>query len=42
MLAAIGNHVTALHRESVGPLTLGSLGPGQWRELHPDEVAAFD
>ncbi|MCE8027294.1 pseudouridine synthase [Billgrantia desiderata] len=42
MFAAIGNHVTALHRESVGPLTLGSLGPGQWRELRPDEVAAFD
>lgn len=42
MFAAIGNHVTALHRESVGPLTLGSLGQGEWRELTADEVAAFD
>ncbi|APX93175.1 16S rRNA pseudouridine(516) synthase [Halomonas sp. 1513] len=41
MFAAIGNHVEALHRESVGTLTLGELAPGEWRELTPDEVAAF-
>ncbi|SDK87206.1 ribosomal small subunit pseudouridine synthase A [Franzmannia pantelleriensis] len=41
MFAAIGNHVETLHRESVGPLTLGELAPGEWRELTRDEVAAF-
>lgn len=41
MFAAIGNHVEALHRESVGPLTLGGLVPGEWRELTAAEVAAF-
>ena len=33
MLAACGNHVTALHRESIGSLTLGELRPGEIREL---------
>jgi 16S rRNA pseudouridine516 synthase len=33
MLAACGNHVTALHRESIGSLTLGELSPGEIREL---------
>jgi 16S rRNA pseudouridine516 synthase len=42
MFAAIGNHVTALHRESIGPLVLGSLALGGWRELSADEMAAFD
>ncbi|MGR2737049.1 pseudouridine synthase [Billgrantia sp. Q4P2] len=41
MFAAIGNHVTALHREAVGPLSLGTLALGEWRELSDDEVAAF-
>ncbi|MCC5882060.1 MAG: pseudouridine synthase [Halomonas sp.] len=41
MFAAIGNHVTALHRESIGPLSLGTLAQGEWRELSVDEVAAF-
>ncbi|MBD3894253.1 pseudouridine synthase [Halomonas sp. ML-15] len=41
MFAAIGNHVEALHRESVGPLTLGELAPGEWRELTREEIAAF-
>ncbi|WP_111411911.1 pseudouridine synthase [Billgrantia lactosivorans] len=41
MFAAIGNHVTALHRESVGPLSLGTLAPGEWRELSAVEVAEF-
>ncbi|MFQ3787353.1 pseudouridine synthase [Halomonas sp. A29] len=41
MFAAIGNHVTALHRESVGPLSLGALALGEWRELNDEEVAAF-
>ncbi|MGM1051385.1 MAG: pseudouridine synthase [Pseudomonadota bacterium] len=41
MFAAIGCHVAALHRESIGPLALGDLPPGEWRELTADEVAAF-
>jgi 16S rRNA pseudouridine516 synthase len=42
MFAAIGNHVEALHRESVGPLVLDAdLAPGEWRELTADEIAAF-
>lgn len=41
MFAAIGNHVTALHRESIGPLALGDLPEGAWRELTEEEIAAF-
>lgn len=41
MFAAIGHHVMALHRESIGPLSLGELAPGEWRELSEDEVALF-
>ncbi|TDR40057.1 ribosomal small subunit pseudouridine synthase A [Tahibacter aquaticus] len=33
MFAAVGNHVVALHRVSVGGLGLGELAPGQWRAL---------
>jgi 16S rRNA pseudouridine516 synthase len=39
MFAAVGNHVEALHRVSVGGLTLGDLPAGQWRALAADEVA---
>lgn len=41
MFAAIGHHVEALHRESIGPLVLGGLAPGEWRELTEDERAQF-
>lgn len=41
MFGAIGNRVTALHREAVGPLSLGELEPGEWRELTESEVSAF-
>ncbi len=41
MFAAIGHHVVALHRESIGPLSLGELAPGEWRELSEEEVALF-
>ncbi|GED22545.1 pseudouridine synthase [Halomonas sabkhae] len=42
MIAAIGNHVEALHRQSVGELTLDdALAPGEWRELDAGEVALF-
>ena len=33
MFAAVGNHVTALHRPRVGGLHLGDLPPGAWRLL---------
>lgn len=41
MFGAIGNRVEALHRVSIGPLTLGDLATGEWRELTDVEVAAF-
>jgi 16S rRNA pseudouridine516 synthase len=41
MFAAVGNHVTALHRESVGGLTLpDDLEPGDFRVLGDAEKAA--
>ncbi|MCQ8894821.1 pseudouridine synthase [Limnobacter humi] len=37
MLAAVGNHVTGLHRESVGPYQLpADLAPGEWIEFEPN------
>ena len=40
MFAAVGNHVTALHRESLGGLSLpADLAPGQWRLLEAGAVA---
>lgn len=36
MFAACGATVLALHRSQFGPLQLGDLGPGQWRELPLD------
>lgn len=40
MIAAAGNHVTALHRDRVGALELpADLPPGQWRLLEPDDLA---
>lgn len=41
MFAAIGHHVAALHRESIGPLSLGELAPGEWRELTEAERDLF-
>jgi 16S rRNA pseudouridine516 synthase len=39
MFAALGNRVTALHRESVGGLVLDpALAPGQWRDLRIEEI----
>lgn len=40
MLAAVGNHVTALHRASMGELSLPEdLQPGQWRWLVEADLA---
>ncbi len=38
MFAAVGNHVTALHRDRIGGLALPTdLEPGAWRILAPEE-----
>lgn len=40
MFAAVGNHVTALHRDRMGDLSLpDDLAPGQFRILTGDDVA---
>ena len=41
MLAAVGHPVLRLHRSGYGPLTLGDLQQGAWRELEPAEVKAL-
>lgn len=41
MLSAIKHGVLALHRDSFGPIELGDLPRGHWRELAPEEVAAL-
>lgn len=39
MFAATGNHVEALHRESLGSLSLPSdMVPGRWKLLNEDEI----
>jgi len=41
MLAAAGNHCSALHRSAIGGLTLASLGleEGEWCFLTPEQLA---
>ena len=41
MLAAVGYEVLYLRRIQFGPLSLGSLQRGQWRELTEEEVKAL-
>lgn len=41
MFDTVDDPVVSLHRESFGPLRLGELKPGEWRELAVDEVAAL-
>jgi 16S rRNA pseudouridine516 synthase len=42
MFAAVGNHVTALHRDRIGGLALpADLEPGVYRILTPEEQAAI-
>lgn len=39
MIAAVGNHVVALHRHRIGAVTLDdTLAPGQFRDLTTDEI----
>jgi 23S rRNA pseudouridine2605 synthase len=40
MLGAAGHEVTRLKRVSFGGLELGSLAPGQWRVVAPEELRA--
>ncbi len=40
MFAAVGNHVTALHRERIGALALpDDLAPGAWRVMDTNAIA---
>jgi 23S rRNA pseudouridine2457 synthase len=39
MTAAVGNPTLRLLRVAIGPIELGSLPAGQWRELMPQETA---
>lgn len=41
MCQAVGLNVERLVRVRIGPLTLGNLKPGEWRELRPSEVAGL-
>jgi 23S rRNA pseudouridine2605 synthase len=41
MCAAVGHPVRSLVRVRMGPLTLGRMRPGEWRELTPREVRAL-
>src|SRR5437773_3433608 len=41
MSAAVGHPTLRLVRMAVGPVTLGDLKPGQWRELDDVEVAGL-
>jgi len=43
MFAALGNHVEALHRISIGRITLDAqLGDGEWRYLTKDEMISMN
>jgi pseudouridine synthase len=39
MLAAFGYAVLVLRRVRIGPIEIGALGPGSWRELSETELA---
>ncbi|MBR6336909.1 MAG: rRNA pseudouridine synthase [Ruminococcus sp.] len=41
MCEAVGLEVARLKRSSVGPIKLGMLKPGEWRDLKPDELRAI-
>ena len=41
MCEAVGLEVARLRRTSVGPIKLGMLKPGTWRDLKPDELRAL-
>ncbi len=41
MCEAVGLEVARLKRTAVGPVKLGMLKPGTYRELKPDELRAI-
>lgn len=41
MCEAVGLEVARLKRTSIGPLRLGMLPPGEWRELTPAELLSL-
>ena len=41
MCEAVGLEVARLRRTAIGPIKLGMLPPGQYRELTPAELAAL-
>ena len=41
MFAAIGHPVVELHRDVFGPLSLGDLPQGEWRDLTTEEIDAL-
>lgn len=41
MFDAVGHEVSRLHRVSFGPVTLGALQPGQWRDVTKSFDRAF-
>ena len=42
MFAEVGHQVVKLKRVAYGPLRLGRLGPGAWRELNQEELAELE
>lgn len=41
MFEAIGHPVVALHRTDFGPISLGALASGSWRQIEGEELAAL-
>lgn len=39
MTAAVGHPTLRLIRIAIGPMVLGDLPPGKWRDLEPEEIA---
>ena len=42
MCEAVGLEVARLKRTAIGPVKLGILQPGKWRELKPDELRSIN
>jgi 23S rRNA pseudouridine2605 synthase len=42
MCAAVGFELTHLHRTRIGPLRLGAVETGRWRDLSKDEIAQLN
>ncbi|MDO4342379.1 MAG: pseudouridine synthase [Eubacteriales bacterium] len=42
MLEAVGHRTLRLKRERFGPLSLGTLAPGEWRKLSDEEIKKIE